>query len=682
MKSTLRLLLFVLVLGPAAASSAYAQATRQVTATLLPVQAQATKAGPSGLLWIRQGADNRVDAEKDIFLQFDLSGLPPGLKDTDIKKATLRLVAQNVVYQPGDDPDTGGTLISVKGQVATRDFSGVRSPITIVSLSTLTRTNTVARQAAEALRKSVYQQYSSADKTISLRLFSESHKSSALFYSPASFGDSQSNIPRLVIEYTPGAPALLEALGWSQHQGNPEHTGRNAWTPFQSPTGFTLSRIDMPRIGGQPGSIADYPLMYQGNIVLVYKVQSINYLMALDFNGHELWRREIGNGTVQRSPVISTDGKFYVVTENTIAAYDLNGSGRPASSYPLSGTLSDFTDLTIGNDGSLFAGVKENGVNFIYGFTPGLKPFLKSGPFAKGQEKISTVTVSPDGQQIAAQTPGAAVIIDVVDPSRVQKVTLTYNTDKPLEYYHVPVAGPAGGVTVYSDFTSTANKGNVWGSKGPRRLWSTAGTLIPQPVLGSNQIVYYIQDGALQGHPYDRLGSAAISKGDGLNATSNLVMDGANNIYFWDNGNLRGYSPKGDPLFDKASFTGGSNLDSERPGEPETLPDASKAKRTDVAAGPEQFIRLMIGADGTLWANNRSGASLFAFMPRYAMSDPVLTQTLQTQTAYRATGTLTVGKDVTVPTGTQVLFQAQKGISFPAGFAVARGASILCRTGF
>jgi hypothetical protein len=682
MKSIGRLLLFVLALGPVAAAPAQAQATRQVTATLLPVQVQASKAGPSGLLWIRQGTGSAVDADKDIFLQFDLSGLPPGLQDSDMKRATLRLVAQTVVYQPGDDPDTGGTLISVKGQKARNDFSGVQGITSIVALSTLTRTNTVARQAAEELRKAIYQQYSSADKKISLRLFSESHKSSTLFYSTASFGDSQSNIPRLVIEYTLRPPALLDALAWAQYQRNPEHTGRNPWTPFQNPNGFTLLKIDMPRINGRSGSIADYPLIYQGNLYLVYTVPESNYLIALDFKGNELWRRDLGKGTIQRSPVISSEGRLYVVADDKIAGYDLNASGRLTSSYSLPGTLSDFTDLTVGNDGSLFAGVKENGVNFIYGFTPGLNPFLKSGPFGKGQDKISTVTVSADGQQIVAQTPGAAVIIDIVDPSRIQKVRLTYNTDNPWEYYHVPVAGPAGGVVVYSDFTSTANKGNVWGSKGARRLWSAAGTLIPQPVLGSNEIVYYIQGGALQGHQYDRLGSVAISKGDGLNTTSNLVMDGANNIYFWDNGNLQGYSPKGDPLFEKASFTGASGLEKERAADPETLPDARKANRSTVAAGPEQFIRLMLGADGTLWANNRSGAALYAFMPQYAMSDPVLTQTLQTQTAYRATGTLTVGKDVTVPAGTQVLFQAQKGISFPAGFAVAKGASILCRTGF
>jgi hypothetical protein len=681
MKATLRLLLCFFVFVIVAVPPAQAQSARHVTTTLLPVQARSPQAGTAGLLWLRQGTESRVDPAKDLFLQFDLSKLPRGLAERDFIGATLRLVAQNVVYQPAGDPDTGGTLVSVKGQVAAHDFSGVQSTESVVALSTLTPARAIAAQASEELRKAVYRAYASPDRQISLRLFSESHKASTLFYSPTGFGDTHSNLPRLVIEYDPGAPDLRETLSWLQHQRDPEHTGRSAWAPFQNPTGYSLVQIRMPPIEGQRGGIADYPLIYNGRIYLVYKVRDINYLMALDFKGEKLWRQDIGKGTVQRSPVISREGTLYAVTENRIAAYDLNDAGRLTSSYQLRGKLSDYTDLTVGHDGSLFLALTQDELNFVYGFTRDLKPFLKAGPFAAGPSKVSTVTVSANGRQISAQTADGAVVVDVAEPAHMQKSALAFGKESAWEYYHVPVAGPQGEVTIYSDFTSRANRGNVWGLKGGNRVWSRAGTLTAQPVLGSNGIVYFVQDGALQGHPYDQLGSPSIAKGDGLNATSNLVMDGANNVYFWDNGKLHGYSPQAERLFEQ-DFTSASGLERLRPADPQTLAATRASERSDVAAGPEQFIRLMLGADGTLWANNRNADALFAFTPSYAASDPFIRQTLQTHTVYRATGVLTLGSEARVATGTQVLLQARKGISFSAGFTVDKGASVLARTGF
>jgi hypothetical protein len=54
---------------------------------------------------------------------------------------------------------------------------------------------------------------------------------------------------------------------------------------------------------------------------------------------------------------------------------------------------------------------------------------------------------------------------------------------------------------------------------------------------------------------------------------------------------------------------------------------------------------------------------------------------IKTKTVYRATGTLTVG-GVELESGVHILLQAQKSIAFSKGFAVKKGASLLCRTGF
>jgi hypothetical protein len=683
MKLKLQFLPILLILSLAVASPLQAKGVQQWTQTLLPAgESGAVEGDPNakGLLWIQ------TEPQKAIFLQFDLSGLPPGLGKDNFKKCSLRLVAQNVVYEPADNPNTGGRFVIVNGRLVNDNFTDQAGTESIISLSTLSRTNNVGLKATEAIRTAVYNEYS-GDKKISLRLFSDSHKASTLFYSSANSGTpaNPSNLPRLVIEYTPQPPKLRDALSWPQLQQNPEHTGRNYWIPFQDPADFSLTKINMPQFSGGAGTVANYPLIYRGNIYLVYKVLDRNFLLALDFKGIEIWRKDIGAGTVQRPPVISRNGFFYAVTEKKITGYDLNAAGQTVAVYPasgdISGKLAAYTDLTAGNDGSLFLALQEDAVNYIYGFTPQLTPFVRSDPLGTSQEKISTVSVSPDGGAVFAQTSAGAVVIDMINPSQQRTIQLQHDTAKAWDYYQVPVAGPAGGIMIFADFTGSANSGNVWGYTTARRIWNFAGTLVAQPVLGSNDLVYFIQGGGLQAHKYDQIGSVRAAPDAGLKTTSNLVMDGANNIYFWDNGYLHGYSPEAEPLFEKVDLTK-EGLEGQRPTVPEKASDTEKAARNKESSGPEQFIRLMMGPDGTLWANNKNGDALYAFKPSYASADLTLQQEdIKPQTVYRATGMLTVG-GVTVDGGTQILFQAQNGIGFAKGFKVQKGASILARTGF
>src|SRR5581483_4982588 len=424
------------------------------------------------------------------------------------------------------------------------------------------------------------------------------------------------------------------------------------------------------------------PLIYQENIYLVYKLLDKNYLLALDFKGNKLTQKNIGEGTIERSPVISRNGIFYIVTGTRIAAYDLNRGGELFASSDVPGKLSNYTDLTIGNDGSLFlAALDKDNVNYIYGFTADLKPFLKSSPFSKEQEKISTVTVSTDGKKIFAQIPRGAVVIDIANPSEERITALQNGQRKPEGYYHVPIAAPTecmdekdqNRYMIFSDFANSANRGNVWGytskenrgSETTSRLWSSLGTLVPQPVLGSNRVVYFIQDGKLQRHEYCETGSGKTGEDEKLNTTSNLVMDGDDNIYFWDSGVFRGYNLDGVSLFGKTDSA------------PDLLkPRANTANKDE----PEQFIRLMAGPDGTLWANNQGASSLYAFKPTYAKTDLSLgpddlkptEKNPEAPRAYRTTGELTVGNNVSLGAGTNTLFQAQKSIAFGNGFTVEK----------
>jgi len=681
MKLKIKVLISAIAFSLLIALPLQASNMQRFTATLLPVKEAGRLEDGSpdkGMLWIQN------NPPREIFLQFDLSGLPPDLQEADFQQCTLRLVAGKVVYQPAGNPNTGSPQVSVKGWLAKDDFSGNAGADSIISLSQIydhdSGYNKIARKATKELRQAVIQEYS-GDKKISLRLFSENYKASSLFY-PGPNSDlpvNPSNFPRLVIEYTQGPPSLLETLSWSQYQHDPEHTGRSSWIPFRNPSGFVADRIDLTPILGPSGTVADYPLIYQGNIYLVAMVDARNILTALGFAGQTLWQQDLGTGTIQRAPVISRQGIIYIATENQIRAYDLNQRGKAVASGSLAGKPGAYTDLTVGNDGSLFVAVKENDLNYIYGFTPDLTPFIKSDPLGSGAQNISTVSVSPDGQKIFAQAPAGAAVIDITDPvisgltkpAPQQTIELENGRAHAWQYYHTPVAGPAGEVMMFADFTDTANAGNVWAYTPAERVWNAAGTLIPQPVIGANGLVYFIQGGALIGHLYSNREDPEIKAGTDLKTTSNLVVDGADNIYYWDNGYLHGYTAEGTALFDRIPMTSQLN-------------ERSLDQNGKPVQGPEKFLRLMLGPDGTLWSNNKHGNALFAFKPRYTEPDLTLKQAdLKTATVYRASGRLTVAAGgVTLAKGTDIVLQAQKGIAFSTGFRVEKGADLLCRTGF
>jgi hypothetical protein len=680
---------FAFLLCPAAE----AQSARRLTTTLLPLSPQQTLV--DGSFWIQSKPG------KDITLKFDLSGLPAGIDEDDFK-CTLRLGAQTIVYKPKDkkeNPYTGSRRIVINGESDQKQLLVLNFPDDNAK---------VATASTPELSKTVYGRYSSAgDKTISLRLFSTTADASSLFYSTSTPNAPPSNLPRLVIEYTLDAPSLLEAMSWPEHQQNPEHTGRSVLKPYESPAGFRLQRIDLPKIDGASGTAAvvDYPLIYQGNLYVVEKVSNKNYLLILDFKGNKLKQREIGTGTIQRSPVISRNGIFYIVTkpqlEDTVTkpqlvGYDLNRDGAAPFSWNIPGDdqpgkLAPYTDLTIGNDGSLFFALREKGTNYIYGLTSDLKPFLKAGPFSTEKYRISTVTVSSDGKRVFAETARGPIVIDITNP----KDEVPKGKEKDDQYYHVPIAGPLEtraplqkpepprGIMIFSDFLGHASDGaDISGySAVPKPIWNLPGNLLPQPVLGSNGLVYFLRDGKLHSHPYDKVGDSTISVGEKLSATSNLVMDGANNIYFWQSGILQGYRPATNDLFTATDL-------------PELKQRPGKDKDDkDNKDEPEQFVRLMVGPDGTLWANNSGADFLYAFKPTYAKPDLTLTPAqlkqdgnADTPRIYRTTGTLTVVDAVSDPptlaAGTKTLLQAQEGIAFGKNFGVEKGATLLCRTGF
>lgn len=641
---------------------------RLLTTTLLPVKESglSTDGGDAGFLWVQNSPP------RDAYLQFDLADLPPGVPAADLTRCTLRLVARTVTYQPRDRAAaSGASLVILKASKANADFTPIPGAGAVAGLTTLsapggdnTRRNDVALGTGEDLRQAVLEKYG-GDKRLTLRLSSDSHKASTLLYSTARSTDAASNAPRLVCDYRLPAPGVLESASWRQLQQNPEHTGRSPWRPFRAPTGFTLQALPLQRVGQLVPAVADYPVIHEGRLYAIGHVAGRNHLYCLDFDGTLRWRQDLGAGKVERPPVISRSGILYVALTGQLAAFDLNEQGKALPPLALKGKPAAFTDLTVGNDGSLFMVLDDQGLRSVVGFTARLRPFLKWDlPGGNPRQQVSHVTLSPDGRKVLVQTPAGAVTIDVTNPSTTTTTALTLPGDMPHDYSHAPVAA-GDGIVVFADFSGSANEGHLWGTAEGRQIWGAKGTLLPQPVLGGGGRLYYLQDGTLQARRPETSGAPQPLAGDGkLRTTSNLVLDGADNLYFWDNGFLHGFAADGRALFARQPLT-----------------SEVKPREGGSVAGPEQFLRLMVGPDGTLWTNNREGDSLFAFVPTHATADLSVQQPdIRTQTVYRATGKLDVGA-VTVQQG-QLLFQARAGIAVARGFSVQRGATVLMRTGF
>ena len=115
-----------------------------VTTTLLPAQfdSKPVSHNQEKQLWIRNNPRN------DVFLQFDLSRLPEGLSREDFLNCTLRLVASDVTYDPGDGKNAGFPTPLIVGESAEPDFTGNATGASIVALSTLSDTNSEKNRIA------------------------------------------------------------------------------------------------------------------------------------------------------------------------------------------------------------------------------------------------------------------------------------------------------------------------------------------------------------------------------------------------------------------------------------------------------------------------------------------------------------------------------------------------------
>ena len=210
---------------------------------------------------------------------------------------------------------------------------------------------------------------------------------------------------------------------------------------------------------------------------------------------------------------------------------------------------------------------------------------------AVGSRMPGSAALSIDGRRLAVPTGEGAVVLDLHEPAEVERLAFGDAAAAAGWRHHLPVAGGRIGEWIFSGYDEEDGTGGVWAFAGRAPRWQASGGTSTQPVLAPDGRVWFVQDGALNVRGFGP-GDAGRRFGAGLCASSNPVMDGAGNLFFWCSGTLYGFASDGRALFAGQGF----------------------------ANAPEENLALALGTDGSLWTANANGGELFVFRPHFARS--------------------------------------------------------------
>jgi hypothetical protein len=715
-----------------------------VTATLLPArEATGSPAGPTShdktYLYVRHGAEMTA-------LEFDLAAIPPKAR---IVHCYLRLAADDVPWKPEGDassldqfqdliaseltpaewPEDEGAVKAApawkqpdpkdRSVVALSRLRGDTEPKRLVALN---RVDTSLRGKVQDIVDGKV-----PDRRLRLRVYSVNNSSSRLYSSQTTEYNKR---PRLVVQFD-WQPTLASEVAWRQYQFGPEHTAFCPVFQYPRPQGYAPDFIELPPPDSKTTlEIRTHPVVYDNQIFLVVhqSPQGNDLLYALSYPGAVLWKETLthaGSPPVgQKQPGVSLDGILYQSWKpkvdaplDAIVGYDLKQRGREVCSLPATSLqATDISELTVGNDGSLFFAAVVAGQTVgarVYGLTRTgntLKPFLQFGVPARGADPVVPrgVSISHDGRWLYASADvdrpngrGGLYVIDLINPpiDRVDPLEdgLMINTDKKEPLYAsqdtLPVALPEAGASAISTLPKVATSSPAGVNVLQLRLgadnvpsvaifWQEKGKTPEPPALGEPFGLCFIQSGGLRCRSIRVHDTALFSANEkDLQVMSNLVIDGNDRLSFWSGSTYRafGYTAVKDEMGkDKTVIS-------------ETTRKAPDSIKFPVGRKPEAALRWIIGPDGTRYA--QSGSYLFLLRPTCNQKDRDETlvqaqltrrhQTVLAPVKMVASGALNIGVAI-VPDKeftSDLIVESTKGFNVPVGarLTVKQGATMSVR---
>lgn len=605
------------------------------TTTVLPTRSENLPAGQSTLLKIQ--ADGRNTPLSRGRLILDLGPIPPGVT---IKSATLQLVAS----EGGGDQVQEVQVFADGGSDPVGRWTSRKDRCCIFATSTERLRQVVAKAFAD-------------NKPLSLMIQSISTNSDWTYYSTnstAEFKDISANRPRLIVEYE-----LPPALAARQRERD---TARTGWKFFPRPVQATVS----PALAQVKGMISN-PVFYRGGIYVFAQSQGKPMLYALTSSGANLWGPKEITSTPGEYALVSVTGRLYSVGAKRIAVYDLERAGEEITQ--VSGERFTFAGTpTLAADGSMFA--MPSGFGYIYGLNPVLQELWRYP--SDGKTKVaaaSPVALSPQAGRYAylltrtdketrpVQIDTATGAADIAD-LKVKVTNGGAQTERDLDLQFTSFLRPLVVKNNEADMVflsaNTVSNGMLVARSGKDVVWFNEGLVAQRPIADrEEQHVVAVHKRAFRLFDKSNGTKATCSSSDDkLTATSNLVMDGDGNTYFWNSGSL--------------SLLGYTKA-------------CQKFLSQQLKELPEN-VDLMFAPDGTLYAWSATDKRLYTItLGSPAVTLDMATNRPQTDRIYSAE-TIQVAPNVRID-NENIVLKAQRTISFANGVSVGRGAQLRCRLG-
>lgn len=592
-----------------------------------------------GPLKISAGESDPITPIDTVHLTFDLSLIP---KTATIKKATVQFTGQSATTP--DNPQ----LVKIFPHGSTES----------VASWTATSDKSVFHASTEPLRALVEDALKTGT-TLALTFSSKSRLSDWRYASMSAYDGISRSKPRLIVEYQP--PRDL------QDRARDSDTTRTRWKFSGRQQAASKPFLDTMT------DIISNPVFYDDVMYVFAKPSSEKtHLYALKLGGGNRWEPKALSHVPGSHALISPAGRLYSIGEQRLVLYDLTQEGQEIRAVSIP-NFKPAVRPTLGEDGSLYAMPP----GALFGFNPDLQEMWRYPGGDTEMPDASRVALSPDaGRYAYALTKSKAAKTQLVrmetatgnsEVSALPVVnateggaTSTLNLDLGFTGYTRPIVakGPEHEYVLYS--ASTAQSGLLLAHSGGEAIWWKQG-LISQPILNSDQNVVAVQGGKL--HVYALLNgkddgteaeqpkSCASKIETSLSATSNLVLDGEDNVYFWNNGVLWGFTKQ------CTSFLHHS------------------------LAGLPEKLELLFAPDGTLFARTETN-QLYALRLLPENAAVTLTQhALQTDTIYHS-DSLTTEPNLQVASKTNVVFKAKDQMTFGRGFSVKSGATLRCQVGW
>lgn len=598
--------------------TAWAELTTDMT-VLLPEEAvtvtmqEGAACTPSqfeNMLMISADGSSPIQYECAVRLRFDLKTIPVG---ATIDNATLRLV--------------GSPFIENKQLV--KIFTNGQGQGNSIGMWFTKSDQTIFDATSDDLVSEVGKAAETEDRSLSLWLFSKSRLSNWNYYSLEDFGKSSSQKPRLIVTFQIEQSPILP-------------TDRTAWKYFLEDTTFK-SKDFLPH-----EVVISNPVFYKSNIFLFAKPPDTGTtLYALNYNGRANWHKAISDPPGANA-LVNSAGILYSLGENQIALYDLNEKGELKKTIK----KDDFklsNPPVLGRDSSLYF----TRYGYFYGLNPDMKKLWQyPDGDVRADAKVSRITLSPDAQKnvsILMRIEGENNKLVSINVATGESV-LFPSFAKKYTHFHRPLIIERQGRNYIFMGANSEQGGVLHCYAGGKQIWATSGS-VSQPVSGrTGNLIYAVQEGQLLALDALSGKKVHVSSRSDLAVTSNLVLDGDDNVYFWNNGRFFVFNSGCELLVEKQ------------------LPDL-----------PEH-LELLFSPDGTLYARSAKSNTLTLVLPTretLTLSQDIL----QNDTIYSADA-LRVTKNIQLATTDKIALKARDSISIGTGFSVKKGARLSCKIGF